>query len=254
MATRPKGLRSHHTGNERNLGCSNARHRCILAGLGTGFGDQYPGRKAGAMFVRVTRFHSAPDRIDGVVENFQRTAMSGFGPLKGFIGGAVLVDRGTGAGHAVTYWDSAESMQASEETGVSLRSEAAQELEGLRIGEVDHFEILVEERAAPPRAGAFVRVNDVQGSHSKADEVARMIRERSDLKSLPGFRSVIMGANRETGRMVISTSWDTAEDRDASDSAVRQLRQDGAAVAGAPIVNVELYEAAFIDVKQAAPV
>jgi hypothetical protein len=52
--------------------------------------------------------------------------------------------------------------------------------------------------------------------------------------------------------MIISTSWETAADRDASDESLRELRENGSAVAGALTVNVSLYEAAFIDVKQAA--
>ena len=204
------------------------------------------------MFVRVTRFDSAPDRIGAVIESFQRSGMVNLTRLEGFLGGAVLVDSGAGNGHVVTYWEGADSMQASEETAHALRSQAAQQLEGLKIGEIDSFEILVEERVAPPRAGTFVRVNEVHGSPSKVDDVAAMVRERSASKDLAGFRAVIMGANRETGRMIISTSWETAADRDASDQALRELREKGSAVAGAPTVHVSLYEAAFIEVKQVA--
>jgi heme-degrading monooxygenase HmoA len=204
------------------------------------------------MFVRITKIQSAPDRIDEAAAIFQRTAMPAFGTLRGFMGGVVLVDRGTGAGHAVSYWDSAESMQASEELGGSLRAQAAQE--GLQIGEVDRLEIVALERVAPPQAGAFLRVNDLRGSPTTVDEVARLIQDSvSVLKTQHGFRSVIMGANRETGRMVISSSWDTAADREASDAAIRERRQAVADAAGAQSVNVELYETAFADVKQATP-
>jgi hypothetical protein len=54
--------------------------------------------------------------------------------------------------------------------------------------------------------------------------------------------------------MVISTPWETAADRDASNSAVQKLREKGGAVAGAATVNVEPYEAAFVDLKVAAAV
>ena len=216
-----------------------------------GFGAESEGKVEG-VFVRVTRFDSAPDRIDAAIESFQRSGMTNLPDLEGFLGGAVLVDRGAGNGHVVTYWENAESMQASEDTANALRSQAAQQLDGVKIGEIDRFEILVEERIAPPRAGTFVRVNEVHGSPSKVDEVAAMVRERAARKDLAGFRSVIMGANRDTGRMIISTSWETAADRDASDQPLQELREKGSAVAGAPTVNVSLYEAAFIEVKQAA--
>jgi heme-degrading monooxygenase HmoA len=205
------------------------------------------------MFVRLTRFQCAPDRIDELVDRFQRTAMPTFGELQGFMGAIVLADRGTGAGEAVSYWDSAESMQASEETGVSLRSQAAQEQEDLQIGDIDHLELVVQERVAPPRAGAFIRVNDLQGSPSKVGDVAKIVQESvSTLKPLQGFRSVVMAANRETGRMIISSSWDSAADREASDAAVRERRQAAVEAAGAQTVSVELYEGLFAELKQPA--
>jgi heme-degrading monooxygenase HmoA len=205
------------------------------------------------MFIRVGRLQCAPDRINELPATFQRTAMSTYRQAHGFMGAAVLVDRATGAGHAVLYWDSAESMQASEETGASLRSQAPQELEGLRVGEVDRLELLVQERVGPPRAGTFIRVNDLQGTSSKVDDVVKIVQESvSALKGQHGFLSVIMGANRQTGRMIISSSWETAADREASDAAARERRQEVQKAAGAQTVSVELYEVVFAEVKQAA--
>jgi heme-degrading monooxygenase HmoA len=164
----------------------------------------------------------------------------------------VLVNRDTGAGHSVTYWEDADCMRASEETADSLRSNAAQIDDNIRIGDLDRLEILVEHRVAEPRAGSFVRVNDVHGSPSRIDDVARMLRERSSQISPAGFRSLIMAANRETGRIVVTTSWETAAERDASEAAIREIRQEGTELAGAEPARVELYEAVFVDVKQAA--
>jgi heme-degrading monooxygenase HmoA len=204
------------------------------------------------MFVRVTGFQSTPDRIDGMGEQFKQTVMTSFAQVRGFLGGVVLVNRDTGAGHSVTHWEDADCMRASEETADSLRSNASQIDDNIRIGDLDRLEILVEHRVAEPRPGSFVRVNDVHGSPSRIDDVARMLRERSSQISPAGVRSLIMAANRETGRIVVTTSWETAAERDASEAAIREIRQEGTELAGAEPARVELYEAVFVDVKQAA--
>jgi heme-degrading monooxygenase HmoA len=169
------------------------------------------------------------------------------------MGASLLIDRGTGAGAAVSYWDSAKSMQASEEAGATLRSQVM-EPNGGTIREIDRFELVVEERAAPPRANTYVRVNHLQGSPAKVDDLANLVRgdAMSVLRAQPGFRAVLAGANRETGRMVVASVWETATDREASMAALQELRQRAPQVAGAETMKTELYEASFAEVRQAA--
>jgi heme-degrading monooxygenase HmoA len=164
-----------------------------------------------------------------------------------------MIDRGTGAGVAVSYWESAESMQASEEAGTTLRSQVTA-TNAAQIREIDRFELVVEERIAPPRANTYVRVNDLQGSPAKVDDLANLVRgdAMSVLKAQSGFRAVLMGANRQTGRMVVASVWETATDREASMAALQELRERAPQVAGAESMKTELYESAFAEVKQVA--
>lgn len=203
------------------------------------------------MFARITWFQSSPDRIEEGTSTYRQQAVPALSALQGYIGAALLVDRGTGAGVTVSYWDSAESMQASEETGVTLRAQVA---EGdIKFGEIDRLEMVIHERTAPAKANTFVRVNDLQGSPTKVDDVVNLVRETLPLlKAQQGFRALLMGANRETGRMVVSSSWETAADREASDAAMQERRRQAGQLAGAENVKVELYETVFAEVKQAA--
>jgi heme-degrading monooxygenase HmoA len=114
--------------------------------------------------------------------------------------------------------------------------------------------MILQERLAPARANTFVRVNDLQGSPAKVDDVVTALQENlARVKARPGFRALLVGANRQTGRMLVSSVWETAADRDASDDATmhEQRRQVGQ-VAGAANVKTELYESVFADVKQIA--
>src|SRR5947208_3552593 len=83
-------------------------------------------------------------------------------------GAALLVDRTSGAGHSITYWDGAASMEASEQAVVPLRERVAQA--GAQLGEIDRLEIVIQERTQPARANTSVRVNDFRGTPANVDE------------------------------------------------------------------------------------
>ncbi len=181
------------------------------------------------MFIRVTWFQSSPDRLEEQIASYSQQIATGLGSLQGYMGASLLIDRATGAGGSVSYWESAESMQASDEAGATLRSQVT-ETYGVQIREIDHFELVVEERTARPRANTYVRVNDLQGSPAKVDDLANLVRGDaiSVLKAQAGFRA------------------------EASLTALEELRQRAAQVAGAETMKTELYESAFAEVKQAA--
>jgi hypothetical protein len=61
-----------------------------------------------------------------------------------------------------------------------------------------------------------------------------------------------MGANRQTGHVVVASVWETTTDREASTTALQEVRQRVPQVAGAETMKTELYEAALAEVKQAA--
>lgn len=205
------------------------------------------------MFARGTRFQMSPDRIDERVANYRQNTLPTFGQLAGFMGAAVLVDRATGAGQTVTYWDSEAALEASEETAARLRDSAAQA--GTQVGETDHLEIVIQERVAPAQAGTFGRINEVTARPEAIDPLIAFIRDATaTLRAQHGFRALIMGVNRQTGRVVVSSVWDTAADREASDASMKERRQTAVQVAGAEGVSVQLLEIVVAEVKQTAPV
>ena len=207
------------------------------------------------MFLRMTWVQMPPERLDEQIANYPQQVQSAFGQLPGFRGMALLANRATGAGVSASYWDSAETMQASEEAGNAVRQQAAAQGNDLQIGEVDRFEFIIQERLDPPRAGNFLRLNDVQGSPAKIDDVANLLRESAlpVARAQPGFRAMLMAANRQTGRTLVASAWETAADREASDASAQGLRSEAAQVAGAETVKVDLYEYLFAEVRTGAP-
>ena len=204
------------------------------------------------MFVRVTWFQGNPERVEERVSDYPQR-MSAFDGLDGYLGCAAIVDRSTGAGVSVTYWSSTEAMQASEEVGARIRGQAVGE--DLRVRDMDQFEMVIQERTAPPRSGTFIRTNDMPGSLAAADAAIAFARDKvlPVLKAQRGFLANLVCVNRETGRILASSIWETAEARAASEGAIQELRREAGRLAGVDNVAVQLYESAYVKVKVPTP-
>jgi len=76
-----------------------------------------------------------------------------------------------------------------------------------------------------------VRVNDFVAPPAKVDAVADVLRRRlHGARDLSGFRAVLVSANRDTGRMLVASIWDTAADREAGLEAARSIGDEFRAV------------------------
>ncbi len=186
--------------------------------------------------------------IDGSAEDWQASndaRESIYQELKsqpGWVATAMLADRQTGRGVSVGYWDSEQALRDSE-SGHAARMQRGQ-AGGARVRDTERYEIVLQERSSPAQEHTFVRANDLRGSPAKVDETITFVRERvfPVLKQQKGFRAGLMGVNRQTGRSMVSSIWDSAADRDASETSLTELRRQGAQIADAGQAAVELYE------------
>ena len=206
------------------------------------------------MFVRATRIQNSSDRVDDGLADYEQAAAQMRG-MPGNAGAILMADRASGVGMSVTFWETEDALRASEQPTDGLRAQLAQST-GATVIDVDRFELVLNEGVAPPRAHTFVRGNDLKGSPDRVDATLQFVRERVVplLKQQKGFVAVVMGANRQSGRMFVNSIWATAEDREASDAAVRESRREGAQAAGADQAETQLYEVLFAEVRLGAPV
>jgi quinol monooxygenase YgiN len=206
-----------------------------------------------AMFIRGTRVQTSPDKVDAAIAHFREKVAPTARATPGNAGAVLLIDRKTGAAIGSTYWESARAMAASEQMGSQTRTQSAAAI-GSQIVNVERFEIVLMEREAPAKEGTFVRINSANGDPDKVDALAASIRNQilPVLKAQKGFRSVIYGVDRQTGRSVTSTTWDTLADLQASERAIAGMRKDAAATGGAQgAVEIEIFEGAVIDMPAA---
>jgi heme-degrading monooxygenase HmoA len=209
------------------------------------------------MFVRVTWTQLATPnqaQVDQTANFLRERILPSLQTRKGFLGAAFLANAETGEGGSVTYWESAEAMAASEAMGTAGRVEAMQAVSGM-IKDVDRFEMLLQDRAGPVQSGSFVRVNDVPASLARIDAALAWTRDTAlpKVKSLSGYRALLVSANRTTGRMLISSVWDSAADRQASEAGISGLRGQLADVAQTQgDIRITLYEGVVAEVSQTA--
>jgi heme-degrading monooxygenase HmoA len=207
------------------------------------------------MFLRATRIQAPPDKVEQAIENFETNIIKGLRSAPGNQGAVLLVNRQTGAGLGVTYWETAKALAASEQTGIQSRTQGTKSVPGSQIVNVERAELMIMDRAAAPRAGTFVRMVTVSGDPDKVDAGIVQIRTHvlPVLKEQKGYQATIASVDRQSGRLSASTVWATKADLDASESKLAGPRAEAAKAAGAGPhdVQVELFEIAVIEISAA---
>ncbi len=203
------------------------------------------------MYGRMTRIQTTPDAVEKGIAFFKETVVPGAKSTPGNAGAVLLVDRKKGTAVGITLWETAQALNASEQFGISSRTQSAAATGG-SIVNVHRYEQVIADRPQPPKAGAFVRLNTVAGTPDKIENAIKFIQKQvlPALQSQKGYRALMMNVDRTTGWSTVSTVWDTQADLEASESKVSSLRRDAADAAGASDVKVEIFETAFAEIKQ----
>ncbi len=93
----------------------------------------------------------------------------------------------------------------------------------------------------------FARVSTFQGSADQTAEGIRVAREQilPVARLQDGFKGIFILFDRESGRSLSITLWETEEDMHASEEAALRARTESAEAAGEVVVGVERYEVAL---------
>jgi heme-degrading monooxygenase HmoA len=203
------------------------------------------------MYGRVTRLQIPPDAIDKGIAFFEEKVLPTARSTPGNAGAVLMVDRKAGTAIGITYWETGQALSASEQMGISSRTQSVAATGG-SIVNVERAEQVIADRAQPAKPGSFVRINTVSGTPDKIDNVIKFVEKQVVplLKGQRGYRAAIMSVDRMTGRSTVATVWDTMADLEASEAKVSGLRRDAADAAGASDVTVEIFESVVAEIKQ----
>jgi heme-degrading monooxygenase HmoA len=208
------------------------------------------------MFLRATRVQTPPDKVNEAIKNFETNILKGLRSAPGNQGVSLLVNRQTGAGIGITYWESAKALAASEQIGTQSRTQTVKNVPGSQIVNVERAELMIMDRVAEPKEGSFVRVVTANGDPEKLD--SGIVHTRNHvlplLKAQQGYRATIAAVDRQSGRITVSTVWDSKANLDASEGRLAGPRAEVARLAGAGPhdVQVEIFETAVVELSAAA--
>jgi quinol monooxygenase YgiN len=98
----------------------------------------------------------------------------------------------------------------------------------------------------------YSRVNFLETSPDRIDDVARVVREvvHPGISNEDGYVGYIVLGDRETGKAVGVTLWETADAREESDATARTIRPKVEEGTGGTMRSVERYEVLFFDIKE----
>jgi heme-degrading monooxygenase HmoA len=97
----------------------------------------------------------------------------------------------------------------------------------------------------------YARVSTLEGPPELMDEVLRQAREvvLPQGRQMEGFKGMISLGDRQSGKTLGITFWESEEAMRASEEAANRLREESAAASGDTIAGVERYEVGLFEVE-----
>jgi heme-degrading monooxygenase HmoA len=200
------------------------------------------------MHARVLRLKGSAEKIDSGIENFKSRVAPALKEQNGYGGARLLVDRDSGAGVSITFWQDEGASQASFEALTSIRADASSRF-GADAPETKVYEAVVQHRPQPTEAGNWVRLTTLSGDAAKVDDGIRHFESQviPEMSKLQGFRGAVLFADRATGDAMAATVWDSKSDLDGSSSQAGPIRSAASEAMGAKDPRVESFEVAFAE-------
>ncbi len=102
----------------------------------------------------------------------------------------------------------------------------------------------------------YARVSTIQGSPDKVDDVTRQTQEQTlhQLQKMEGFKGFVALGDRQSGKMLGVSFWESEEALRASDEAVSSVRSGAAEAADGIVASVEEYEVLVNEAPSSGPV
>lgn len=172
------------------------------------------------MHTRVLTFVGAKNIDDGITF-VREQAVPVLKGLKGYRGMTASADRAGGVLGVLSLWETEADRDASFGPLADLRQQGVDVVGGDL--EVENFELLVQETAAPPAVGSALMVTRISMDPAKIDENAVFFRSEilPRIKAAPGFLALRNMIDRTTGRGLVGSAW---TDQDAMKNAASQAQ------------------------------
>ena len=194
------------------------------------------------MYARSTTTRGNPQMIDDAIAYLRDEVMPAVTAMEGCIGLSMMCDRESGRCIATSAWQTEEAMHNSESGMHDMRMRYAQMMGSQP--EVQEWEIAILHRKHTAPEGACCRVIWGTDDPANADNAIDALRMTMvpRMEDLPGFCSVSVLADRETGRSVSAVVY---KDRDSMMQAAemgRAMREEFTRQMGGEITEVAEFD------------
>lgn len=198
------------------------------------------------MYARSTTINAQPSAIDSGVAHLRDEVMPQLQGLDGFVGMSLLTDRESGRCIVVTAWESQDAMNAVAEQVRPIREKATQMFSG-GAPTVDEWDIAILHRARQMPEGACARVTwgHVDPAHADAAIEHFKMNIVPDSEALEGFCSTSLLVNRNTGRGVACTTFDSREAMERNRDGAQTMKQMRMKETGADELDEAEFDVAF---------
>lgn len=198
------------------------------------------------MYARSTTIQAQSESIDDGIAFVRDEVMPALQAMDGYIGLSLLVDRDSGRCIATSAWETEEALRTSTQDAAPLREQAGTRFGGGDIA-VEQWEIGAMHRDHRSGDGACVRATWIKMPRDHVDRSVDFYRTSvlPALEDLEGFCSASFMLNRESGRGVSSTTFDSREAMDRNQESARELRNSRTRELGADIVDVGEFDLAL---------
>ncbi|WP_167102724.1 antibiotic biosynthesis monooxygenase [Mycobacterium sp. DL592] len=176
------------------------------------------------MYARSTTFEARPESIDAGIAYFRDEVMPALNTMTGCVGVSLLADRESGRCIATSAWENTAAMHASAEEVRRVRDRAAEVFQAPTS--VDEWQITAVHRDHRSGDGACVRATWL---HVRPDQFDRALEFYKasvlpEIETLEGFCSTSLMTDSGSGRVVVSTTYDTRDAMERTRDQARSLR------------------------------
>jgi heme-degrading monooxygenase HmoA len=200
-------------------------------------------------YVRVVRLKGDPSKINEAIRLWKQDILPLLKKQPGFTGTTLVGNRKTGDGLTVTYWESDATMK---QARTQVRPEALKVMgqTGGSIVDDDEWEVAVLERFKPPTVGAWARLTTVHGDPTRVSDAVSNFKEKivPVIQKQSGARTALFFVNRQTGKAIGGSVWDTEQDLQKSEASIGSVRSETIQKLGGKDAVTEAFEIYFTEI------
>ena len=199
------------------------------------------------MYARVAEFEnprlSDPSLVDELTSRARDSSTQWREALPDAQGHLMLIDRERGRALGITFFGTEAQIREAEPVFERMGDDVPEETRGKRVG-VPAYEVVIAEAGEGAQAA---RVSTLEGDASRFDEATKQSTENvlPRARETAGWKGIYSLADRDSGRLLLITLWDSPESMKGSEEQANQLRSESAEAGGATIAGVDRYEVAL---------